>query len=64
MGRGQECGGVRTEGVERDVAQVEQAGEADDDVQADRHDREDQHEHDDRAARQRQGRGMDDGIAW
>ena len=36
---------VRADRVEGDVAEVEQARVADDDVQADRHHREDEHDH-------------------
>ena len=42
--------GVRADGVERDVPEVEQAAVADDDVEADRHHRERDH-HDDRPGR-------------
>ena len=44
--RGEPAGRVRPGGVERDVAEVEQPGVADDDVEADRHHREhDHHDH-------------------
>ncbi len=41
--RGEPAGRVRTDGVERDVTEIEQAGIADDDVEPDRHHREREH---------------------